>query len=212
MNKSEIGKLLRAYRKEHKKTLKNVAEAIQASSSYVSQIEKGIRHPSDKALHSLLVKAFDLRPTEADELIGSWRIQTYSQKSGGKKPSKDISNQVLPYYETIDRALPEITPTDFRPYYLEDESIRSDLFLWELKDDSMQPYIPPGALLVINKNTGELVYDSLVLALIEGKAVVRFFQKRDDKIKLFAANSAYPVFFGEKVTILGKIVQMVIDI
>lgn len=212
MKAENIGNYLRLYRKDQKKTLKDVAESIDVSSSYISQIENGVRYPSDQSLYNILMKAFDLRPTEAEDLIRKWRIKSYSGMSEQSSDESLKVDTVLPFYKNIDSGFDNAQPDAKWPFFLEDKSLQDRLFIWQMDNDSMEPRIPHNAYLIVNRDVSELTYNTIVLVLIDGKATVRYFQKRDEAVKLIAANSAYPVFFGQNVRVIGRVVKMIVDI
>lgn len=212
MKIENIGNYLRLFRKEQKKTLKEVAKSIDVSSSYISQIEKGVRQPSDQSLYNILIKAFDLRPTEAEDLIRKWRIESYSGVSEQTSDESTKIGTVLPFYKNIDGGFEHTQPDAKWPFFLEDKALQDRLFIWQMNNDSMEPRIPHNAYLIIDRDVSELSYNTIVLVLIEGKASVRYYQKRDEAVKLIAANSAYPVFFGENVRVIGKIVKMIVEV
>lgn len=218
MKKENIGHLLRLFRKERKKTLKDVAQSIEVSSSYISQIEKGVRQPSDQSLYNILIKAFELDSSEAEDLIRQWRIKIYSGESlesdisSEESKKVDISKQVLPLYKHVDHSFDHAQPHEYWPFYLENEELRHRLFIWKMNDDSMEPKIPFHAHLIIDRDISNLTYNTVVLVLIDNRPTVRFYQKLDESLKLIAANSAYPVFRGEHVKILGRIIKMLVKI
>jgi SOS-response transcriptional repressor LexA len=229
MDKKLVGSLLRIFRKERKKTLKDVAQTVDASSSYISQIEKGIRQPSDKTLMNILTKAFEMGEKEADILIREWRINTY----GGNVFSGTLSLKardaqhpeilpqgafwfdelpLLPVYKSVSEDFDTHEPDTYWPFPVEDPKDLSNLFIYEMTDDSMEPKIPHRAHLVLDKDINDLPFGTIVLAIADGVTMIRQYEKREDKIKLFPANSAYPVYFGNNVKVLGRVVQMLVNI
>lgn len=224
-----IGNFLRAFRKEKKKTLKDVAGAIDVSSSYISQIEKGIRNPSDKTLENILVNVFDLRPTEADLKIREWRVKQYGGEVFGKTLSLKASDKehpqelpygafwfdelpLLPFYKTITENFENDKPDTHWPFPIDDPAMMKKLFIWQMDNDSMEPLIPEGAILVLDRNIENIPYKTVILAAVGGRPLLRYYEKRDDKTKLVPANSNYPVFYGENVVVVGRVVKMLIDV
>ena len=224
-----IGSFLRAYRKGKKKTLKDVASAIDVSSSYISQIEKGIRNPSDKTLENILINVFDLRPTEADLTIREWRVKQYGGEVFGKTLSLKASDKdhpeklpygafwfdelpLLPFYKNISDNFENDKPETHWPFPIEDPQLMKRLFIWQMDNDSMEPIIPEDAILVIDRNIEDIPYKTTVLAVVDGKPLLRYYEKRDDKTKLVPANNNYPVFYGENVIIIGRVVKMLVDV
>lgn len=229
MDIPDIGTYLRQYRKNRKKTLQHVADAIGASSSYVSQIEKGIRNPSDEALESVLTKAFDLEKSEAEMLIRSWRIRQYGgEKIPNIKKLKTLEKgheaklpegaawvdelPLLPFYKTINENFEVTKPDSYWPFFVENPKMLKRLFIWQMNDSSMDPKIPKSAILIIDRDIEELPYRSTVLTLVGNKAAIRYYEKHDDRVKLIPANHQYPVYFGQAVPVFGKVVQMLVNI
>jgi SOS-response transcriptional repressor LexA len=229
MNIPDIGNYLRAFRKSHKKTLQDVADAIDATSSYVSQIEKGVRNPSDETLGNILVKAFEVEQKNAEVIIKKWRVKQYSSsktpelsalkahdKTHGEKLPEGAcwidELPLLPYHKKLDANFEFTDPDAYWPFPVSDPKVLGKYFLCQMDDDSMEPKIPQNALLVVDRNAEDIPYQSVVLAITDEKINFRFYEKREDKIKLVPANSKYPVFLGEEVKIIGKVIQMVTDI
>lgn len=211
MEIQHIGQYLRTYRKQHKKTLQHVGDAIGATSSYISQLEKGVRHPSDEALENILTKAFGISSNDAETIIRKWRIKQY-QSDKIVKAAADADITHLPFYRNITDNLEFAEPDELRPFYVEDKSLLDRLFLWEMIDNSMEPLIPNGALLVVDKDISDLSYRSLILTLIGQKATVRFYEKHSERIKLIPSNNQYPVYFGQDIPIYGKVKQMLVNL
>lgn len=224
-----IGKYLRKFRKHHKKTLKDVAENIDASSSFVSQIEKGVRNPSDETLLKVLIKAFGTDEKKAEDIIKKWRIKQYSGekipkikalKASEKGHAVDLPEgaawidelPLLPYYKTITEEFDYDNPDAYWPFFVENPEMLNKLFIWRMYDNSMEPEIPKGSILIIDRKIDEPKYHTLVLAYIGNSATVRYYEKHDERIKLIPANHQYPVFFGRDVPVFGKVVKMLTDI
>jgi len=225
-----IGGYLKALRHEHGKTLKDIAEAINASASYISQLEKGVRNPSDEALTDILIKGFALRDIDTDALIRKWRIFQYeSQDEKGltvagesagegqgaeKKKEAPAKKEIpmLPYYKEIPPNFAYARGDEYWPFFVVDPEVAKQLFIWQMKDDSMEPHIPEKAILILNRDTSNLPYRSLVLIRSEGRSTVRYFEKREDKFKLIPANNRYPVYFGDNVQVIGRVEKMLVNI
>lgn len=225
---SPIGTFLREFRKAQKKTLKDVSEKINTSSSFVSQIEKGVRNPSDEVLFKILQKSFHLDSEKAKNIIRKWRVKQYS---GDKIPTiKDLKEAekghevklpegaawidelpLLPYYESITSEFDYEKADAYWPFFVESPEMLKKLFIWRMYDDSMEPEIRQGSILIIDKEIKEPEYHNLALALIGSRATVRYYEKHDDRVKLIPANRQYPVFFGKDVPIFGKVVKMLTD-
>jgi len=210
-----IGIYLKSLRKEQKKTLKDIGDAVNASASYISQIEKGVRNPSDDALMDVLSKAFNMREIDAEDLIRKWRIQQYKQVNEGEgylQKKEKLQSPLIPYFREIPKNFIYAQGDEYWPFFVEDPEVAKDLFIWKMNDDSMEPHIPDEAILILNKDTSNLPYRSLVLVRTENKTTVRYFEKRDDKYKLIPANNKYPVYFGGNVEVLGRVEKMLINV
>jgi transcriptional regulator with XRE-family HTH domain len=224
-----VGKFLRKFRKHHNKTLKDVAGSIGASSSFVSQIEKGIRNPSDEILFKVLTKAFEVDPERTGDIIKKWRIKQYSDNEMPKIRALKASEKgedvelpegaawidelpLLPYYKIITEEFDYDKPDAYWPFFVEDPEMLDKLFIWQMYDNSMEPDIPKGSILIINKEITDPDYHSLVLAFLGSKANIRYYEKHGERVKLIPANRQYPVFFGQDVKVFGKVVKMLTDI
>jgi transcriptional regulator with XRE-family HTH domain len=206
-----IGHQLKSLRSDRKKTLQFVAEKINATSSYVSQLENGVRNPSDSSLLDILTKAYELEENAAEKLIRSWRINQYT--SDKTVELEESANQImLPFYKKIEGTVDATQAKEMRSFYLDPSLKASDYFLWEMNDNSMEPTIPQGAILLINKDILDIPYHGLVLARTSNNLEVRHYQKQPDRIKLFAANPNFPVFFGQNIPIYGHIEKMLVNI
>jgi len=226
-----VGGYLKALRLENKKTLKDVAEAIDASASYVSQLEKGVRNPSDDTLADILMRAFNLRDIDADAMIRKWRIFQYEShddkglkvadgsgeegsQNGDAKQEIPAKKEIpmLPYFKEIPPNFAYARGDEYWPFFVIDPEVAKQLFIWRMKDDSMEPHIPENAILILNRDISNLPYRSLVLVRSEGRSTVRYFEKREDKFKLIPANNRYPVYFGDNVEVIGKVEKMLVNI
>ena len=228
MDIPHIGGYLKALRHENNKTLKDVADAINASASYISQLEKGVRNPSDGTLQDILMKAFNLRDNDADAMIRKWRIFQYeslnekglavsgenAQEGAEKKKETPAKKEIpmLPYYKEIPPNFSYALGDEYWPFFVVDPEVAKQLFIWQMKDDSMEPHIPEKAILILNRDTSNLPYRSLVLIRSEGRSTVRYFEKREDKFKLIPANNRYPVYFGDNVEVIGRVEKMLVNI
>lgn len=206
-----IGGKLKSFRKQQGKTLKDVAQGINATSSYISQLEHGVRNPSDEVLYNLLTKSFGLPENKAESLIGSWRIEQYTPAE--TRALQDRAHTLLlPIYDVIEKNIDTAKPKEMRSFYLAPGEKITDFFLWEMNDMSMDPKIPKGSILLVNKDTSSIPYRGIVLVTIQGRVSVRYYEKQSDQIKLIAENRQFPVFFGREILIHGVIKRMLIDV
>jgi transcriptional regulator with XRE-family HTH domain len=225
-----IGAFLKDLRKDQKKTLNDIAIATGTSKSYISQIENGIRNPSDAVLENVLQKAFGTDKGEAQRIIRSWRIDQYKEENGNnvevdKGTSVNTSlksegnervpadqDSKIPFYDNITQNFKHTQPDDYVPFPIGDPAMTKRLFMWQIKDDSMNSLIPEKAFLIVDRDIMDLGYKSIVLTLVNGKPAVRYYERHEDKVKLIPANKNYPVFFGEKLQILGIVRQMLVEV
>ena len=215
MVKQNVGTFLKEFRKEKGLRLKDVAGQLESTTSYLSQIENGIRQPSDKALTTVLIKGFDLRNSEAEGLIKKWRVQMYD-------PDIDTSTQyiydkskgvnLIPYYEEIDQSLEKSQPTSHWPFPFKDQNKAKNFFVYKMSDDSMEPAIPQGAYLIIDRDPGALNSQSIILANTDSKTVCRLYKPVEDNVKLIPANNSHSVFFGKNFITLGRIEAVLLEV
>lgn len=206
-----IGHRLKTFRTERKKTLQFVAERIGATSSYVSQLENGVRNPSDTSLFDILTKSYDLEESAAEKLIRSWRIKQYTSKQ--MLEMEEIATKTtLPFYKEINESVDATKAIEMKSFYLDPSLNASNYFLWEMNDNSMEPLIPQGALLLISKNISEIPYHGLILTKIGQHLNIRYYEKQADRTKLIAGNPNFPVFFGQDIPLYGHVKQMLVDI
>lgn len=215
MVKQNVGTFLKEFRKEKGLRLKDVAGQLESTTSYLSQIENGIRQPSDKALTTVLIKGFDLRNSEAEGLIKKWRVQMYD-------PDINISTQyiydktkgvnLIPYYDEIDQTLEKSQPLNHWPFPFKDADKAKNFFVYQMKDDSMEPAIPQGAYLIIDRDPGALDSQSIILANTDSKTVCRLYKPVEDNVKLIPANNSHSVFFGKNFITLGRIEAVILEV
>jgi transcriptional regulator with XRE-family HTH domain len=206
-----IGHFLKALRAERKKTLEFVARRIGATSSYISQLENGIRNPSDSSVLDILTKAYGMEESAAENVLRSWRIKQYSSKEI-LDMEKGAQKTILPFYKEINESVDATPPTEMRSFYLDPTMKISDYFLWEMNDNSMEPLIPQGALLLLSKDISDIPYHGIVLTKTEGNLTVRYYEKQPDRTKLIAGNSNFPVFFGQDLPLYGGVIQILANI
>jgi len=206
-----IGTQLKKFRKEHKKTLAFVASRIGTTSSYISQLENEVRNPSDNSLFDILTKAYELEEDTAEKLIRSWRIKQYTSSNISAIESQS-TNTLLPFFREITKTVDASTPVEMRSFYLDPSLKASDYFLWEMHDDSMEPDIPKGTLLLVYKDISDLLYHNFVLTKIGQDLTLRQYEKQEDRVKLIAVNRNFPVFFGQDPPIYGVVKKMLVDI
>lgn len=206
-----IGERLKAFRKQHGKTLKSVAEGIQATSSYISQLEHGVRNPSDDVLSTILTNSFNLSKDKATSLIRSWRIDQYTPEET-HAIKKQAHTTLLPLYTDIKDDLETAKPQEMRSFYLAPGERIRDFFLWEMHDTAMEPKIPHGSMLLVHKDTSTIPYHGIVLVTLQGVVSARYYEKQADQIKLIAQNRQFPVFFGRDIPIHGVIKRMLTDV
>jgi transcriptional regulator with XRE-family HTH domain len=216
MDIPHIGVYLKMLRKEKHKTLKDVADAINASASYVSQLEKGVRDPSNVVLEKILKSAFLMSESDTEIILRKWRIEQYQNIPEGAVSDVSLKREgevpVLPFFREIPEDFANAKGDEYWPFFVKDIDIAKNLFIWQINDDSMEPHIPDGAILIIDRDTSNLPYRSVVLVRNEGRTTVRYLEKRDDKFKLIPANNKFPVYFGGNVELLGKVQKMLINV
>lgn len=66
---TKLGRFLRIYRINNNEILKDMAERLNISPSYLSSIENGKRNPTKKFI-SKLCKTYNFKSSEIDELKG----------------------------------------------------------------------------------------------------------------------------------------------
>ncbi len=206
-----IGNFLKALRLERKKTLDFVARKIEATSSYVSQLENGGRNPSDSSLMDILTSAYEMDEKAAENLVRAWRMKQYSGDNI-LEMSESAQKTILPFYIEINGSVDATSPVEMRSFYLDPSKKIIDHFLWETIDNAMEPLIPQGTLLLLSKDVSDIPYHSIVLTKIGENLTLRYYENQPDRTKLIACNSGYPVFFGHDVPLYGKVIQMLINI
>jgi len=206
-----IGHFLKTLRAERKKTLEFVAGRIDATSSYISQLENGIRNPSDSSVLDILTKAYEMEESAAENILRSWRIKQYSSDNI-LEMSESAQKTILPLYREINESIDATQATEMRSFYLDPAKKISDYFLWEMNDNSMEPLISKGTLLLLSKQVSEVPYHGIVLTKIGQNLTARYYEKQPDRTKLMAGNSNFPVFFGADIPLYGHVIQMLINI
>ncbi|MBA4337108.1 hypothetical protein C0416_05055 [bacterium] len=206
-----IGHFLKTLRAERKKTLEFVARRIGATSSYISQLENGGRNPSDSSILDILTKAYEIENASAENLLRSWRIKQYSSKEM-LDMEEGAQKTLLPFHSQINESIDATPANEMRSFYLDPAMKISDYFLWEMNDNSMEPLIPQGTLLLLSKDVSEVPYHGIVLTKIGGNLTTRYYEKQPDRTKLLAGNSNFPVFFGQNIPLYGHVIQMLVNI
>lgn len=92
-----IGKYLKHYRTvEREITLDVVQEKTGIAKGYLSRIENNKTDPNNDYLVDVLIKGYDLRPSEAKDMASEWRItESLSQADDPEKVLKNVSESVI---------------------------------------------------------------------------------------------------------------------
>lgn len=93
--------------------------------------------------------------------------------------------------------------------YINTDVTRSrECFALKVRGDSMEPSgIVEGDTVVISRNS-QIVNGDIVVALVEGEAAIKVYNKINGKVCLRSTNHAYPPIYPKNYKVLGKLIYL----
>ena len=93
-------------------------------------------------------------------------------------------------------------------YINTDVTRNRECFALKVRGDSMEPSgIVEGDTVVISKS-GEVANGDIVVALVEGEAAIKVYNKSGGKVCLISTNMAYPPIYPKNYKILGRLIYL----
>jgi repressor LexA len=93
-------------------------------------------------------------------------------------------------------------------YINTDVTRNRECFALKVRGDSMEPSgIVEGDTVVISKNS-QIINGDIVVAMIDGEAAIKVYNKIDGKVCLRSTNQLYPPIYPKSYKILGKLIYL----
>lgn len=189
VKQSNVGRWEQGEHTPRSSTLRRIAEALEIN------------------LHWLVTGEGEMEPTEQERLT--------EQLARGELPSEDLQAEPVRWIPVLgcvpggNPFAPEVVPLDMIVVSAED--IRHPrAFALRVTGDSMAPAIQDGDLVACEPYEGEaLAPGTIVVALIQGEAMLKSYIRRGDQHLLVSAdNSIPPITLGEGDRILARVVSV----
>jgi repressor LexA len=223
-----IGAKIRNLREQYKLTLKEMADRVGISLSYLADMEKGRSNPSVDTLLSIArvlrkpagyflddtVDILNVIESDPGYLVAAGKPVTPDQRLGIKRILEDpnlIRPNQIPIIGTVRSGIPILARENITGYLDVPPSIRAD-FALEITGDSMKYTGLNEGDMAICRETNAAVNGQIVIALIneiENFATLRYYIEQNGRGFLRAANpNCRDIEMGPGDQILGLVVEI----
>lgn len=226
MNMKSLGARIKSRREEVRMTQEELAACVGVTYQAVYAWERGsIPRPKklDKIAACLKTTVDELlgvppnlrseKPTQIDAVQGS--TQDYLYPDGASVRIMELQGRVPLVSWTLagnwKRAQKTFHPGDAEKYIYVTVDVGDMAFAVRVSGDSMEPKIPAGSIVVIDPSQ-EPLEGSIVLANVEGKAVLKQLVYAGQEAFLKPLNPVYPLSPLSGAEIVGVAVQVTLDL
>ena len=208
-----ISKAIKKLRQKAGLTQEEVAKKARTPRSYISQIESGVRSPSERIAEDILMKGLELTYSKAQQIIKQWKLE----KVG-------MPQELQPIAETEFVAIPILCsvpcgePEEIEEVYEEADAYMSlpqfklpkDHQLFAIRAEGlsmMGENIAPGDIAICDGDAKVKSGDLTVVKVNSGFTLKRYFLE-DGYVKLQPGNKGFKPLEASQLEIVAKVVYL----
>jgi SOS-response transcriptional repressor LexA len=206
-----INEIIRQLRHKAGLTQEEVAQRARTPRSYISQIESGVRSPSERMAEDILVKGICLTYIETRKIIRQWKLKKIGLPSE-LEPIADTQFATIPILGYVPCGEPREVYDNVDGYVsLPQANIPAGHRIFAVLADGLSMIddnIVPGDIIICDPDVKVNDGDMAIVKLKEGFTLKRVYFK-DGYVKLKPANRGFRPIETSKLEITAKVIYII---
>ena len=206
-----VNRIIKQLRKEAGLTQQQVAVRARTPRAYISQIENGIRSPSEKLAEDILVKGMGLTYIKAQRIIQQWKLQRVGLPQE-LEPIAETEFVTIPILCSIPCGEPKEIYDDADGYIsLPGTKVPKDHHIFAVTADGLsmvEENIAPGDIIICDPDAKVENGDMGIIKVGDGFTLKRVYF-RDGYVKLEPANKGFKPIEASKLHVVAKVIYII---
>ena len=206
-----VNNTIKQLRKQAGLTQEEVAKRARTPRAYISQIENGLRSPSDSLAEDILIKGIGLTYSQAKKITDQWKLQ----KIGLPQELQSIAETefvAIPILCSVPCGEPEEVYDETDGYIsLPGSKIPKDHRIFAVTADGLsmlEENIAPGDIIICDPDTKVKNGDMAIVKVEDGFTLKSVYFK-DGYVKLEPANKGFKPIETSKLQIVAKVIYII---
>ena len=206
-----IGDIIKQQRIKAGLTQKQVAQKARTPRAYISQIESGVRSPSDRVAEDILIKGIGLTYSEAQRIISQWKLQ----KMGLPQELESIAETgfvPIPVLGSVPCGEPKAVYEDAHGYVsLPKSKMPDDHRLFAVLAEGLSMVgadIVPGDIIICDQDA-QIRDGDMAIVKVENGATLKRLHFGDGYAKLDSANKGFGPMETSRLQIVAKVIYII---
>ena len=206
-----IGDIIKQQRIKAGLTQQQVAQKARAPRAYISQIESGVRSPSDRVAEDILMKGIGLTYSEAQRIIGQWKLQKMGLPQE-LEPIVETGFVPIPVLGSVPCGKPKEVYENTDGYIsLPKSRMPDDHRLFAVLAEGLSMVgadIVPGDIIICDPDA-EAKDGDMAIVKVEGGATLKRLHFQDGYATLEPANSGFKPIETSRLQIVAKVIYII---
>ncbi len=206
-----ISKTIKQLRTKAGLTQKEVARRAHTRHAYISQIESGVRSPSERMAEDILMKGIGLTYAQTQRIISQWKLQ----KAGLPEKLQPIAETqfvTIPILCSVPCGKPKEVYDGADGYIsMPGSKVPEDHHIFAVTADGLSMMgedIMPGDIIICDPDT-EAKNGDMAIVRTEGGATLKRLYFQDGYVKLQPANKGFKPIETSKFKIVAKVIYII---
>lgn len=204
----ELKKTIRFLRKKDNLSQKEVAKRAHTPQAYISQIETGVRSPSERMLENILIKGIGLSYAKSQRIIREWKLikMGFSPELASLVDTEFV---LVPILGEVPCGAPEKKLKDAEDHISLPKSLAPKGHrIFAVKADGLsmvEENIMPGDTIICDTD-GKVKNGDIAIVRLKGEVTLKRAYFKKDYVELQPANKGFKSIRAKQIEIVGKII------
>ena len=192
-------------------TQEQVAKRARTPRAYISQIESGVRSPSDRVAEDILIKGIGLTYSEAQRIINQWKLQKIGLPQG-LEPIAETGFIPIPVLGSVPCGEPKAVYKDTDGYIsLPKSRMPEDHRLFAVLAEGLSMVgadIVPGDIIICDPDA-QIRDGDMAIVKVKGGSTLKHIDFEDGYVKLESANKGFKPIETSRLKIVAKVIYII---
>ena len=206
-----IGRVIKQQRIKAGLTQEQVAQRARAPRAYISQIESGVRSPSDRVAEDILMKGVGLTYSQAQRIISQWKLQKMGLPQE-LEPIAETGFVPIPVLGSVPCGEPKAVYEDANGYVsLPKSRMPEDHRLFAVLAEGLSMVgeaIVPGDIIICDPDS-QVKDGNMAIVKVEGGATLKRLHFQDGYARLEPANKGFVPMETSRLQIVAKVIYII---
>ena len=206
-----VNGIIKQLRREAGLTQEQVAKKARTPRAYISQIENGIRSPSERLAEDILIKGIGLTYPEARKITNQWKLQKVGLPQE-LQPIAETEFTAIPILCSVPCGEPEEVHGESDGYIsLPGSKIPKDHRIFALTTEGlsmMDENIAPGDIIICDQDA-EIKNGDLAVVKVGDGFTLKSVYFKDEYVKLEPGNNGFESIETSQLEIAAKVIYII---